>query len=124
MKKKKYQLLTDENDRYFFLEIKNNQYFYVDIEEFVELCNIFCKYPTAMNISFDNKNTIKMMPKVMVKGVATALTLATLMGCASTKVSANNFLNDTSNSALNSSYSTVDRVQRDVSFIVEDETAR
>lgn len=119
-KNKRFQLLTDADDKYFFLEIKNNKYRYVELEDFVSLCDIFCRYPSAMNTEFNSKNKLNFVPKVIVKGIATVLTLTTLMGCTTTNVSAKK-IDDNSNSAMSeNNCSETDRIQRNVSFVVED----
>ena len=78
---KKYQLLLDDDNKYFFLEINsNNNYSYVTIDNFINLCKIFCSYPDKKYIINDNinNNKIKVIPKVVVKGIATLLTVTTL----------------------------------------------
>lgn len=81
---KKYQLLLDDDNKYFFLEVNSdNSYSYVTIDNFINLCRIFCHYPDkryAFNDSL-NSNKIRIIPKVIVKGIATLLTVTTLVGC-------------------------------------------
>lgn len=73
----KYQLLTDTDDKYFFLKINNNKYSYVTFEEFIKLCNIFCRHSSCLLATNDNKK-IKILPKVIIGGVATVLTASSI----------------------------------------------
>ena len=59
-KNKKYELLLDDNQRYFFLEIKNNEYKYISIKEYIELIH-----------KFANKKDIKAILKNEKKGKKT-----------------------------------------------------
>lgn len=81
---RKYQLLLDDNNKYFFLEVNSdNSYSYVTIENYMQLCKIFCRYPDKMYAINDNVNNskIRVVPKVIIKGIATLLTVTTLAGC-------------------------------------------
>lgn len=123
-KNKKYQLLTDTDDKYFFLEVKNNQYSYVTLEEFVELCNIFCKYPSSMNIINDRAKNKKMkiVPKIIIGGIATILTVSSIpiIGAMSTYARISENYTDNSSSYYSDVGTNNYDVQSNISFVVDD----
>lgn len=85
-KNKKYQLLLDNKDKYFFLGINvDNTYSYITLEELLQLEKVFCNYPLIMKAQRDSKNgKMSLTPKVFIGGILTTLTLTTLLaGCSS-----------------------------------------
>ena len=62
-KNKNYELLLDEEQRYFFLHINNNnEYEYVTLKEYIELVDKFAdKEDTKMFLGFKKKDDTKMM---------------------------------------------------------------
>lgn len=80
----KYQLLQDQNNKFFFLKVDvNGIYNYVTLEEFNELIKIVYRNVNIMRIKRDRKKPtfIKMIPKIIIGGIATILTLSTLNCC-------------------------------------------
>ncbi len=80
----RYQLLQDQNNKYFFLKLDANGVFnYVTIEEFNELIKIVYRNINVMNIKRDGRKPtfIKMVPKIIIGGIVTVFTLATLSYC-------------------------------------------
>lgn len=77
--KKKFELLLDDNYKYFFLEIKlSGEREYVEFSDYVKLATIFTRKPTNHLNAEGKRQWLK--PKVWYKGVAVALSAALIMG--------------------------------------------
>lgn len=117
-KNNNYQLLLDNNNKYFFLRVNEDTSFsFVTMQELISLHNLFKNFPLVMNAEKKpTKNqTIKLIPKVFFNGVLVPLTLISLLtGCSIFESEYNNnYYKD------NSSYN-YNNIQRDISFVVED----
>lgn len=97
----KYQILLDDESKYFFLKIKNNTYNYITLSELLTFMNIFVhdknvylldnyksndykKYNIddyINNSNYNNKkekSKIKLIPKIIIGGLVVPLTLSTI----------------------------------------------
>lgn len=80
----KYQMLLDNQNKYFFLRVNEDESFsYVSLAELIILTNIFSKPSGVYNIIRDGQNDkLRFVPKVLIKGVTCVLTLSLLLsGC-------------------------------------------
>lgn len=119
-----YQLLMDDNNKYFFMKINdNNDLTYVTLEEYLNFLQIFCTKPHAMMIVGDKKSEkkIKIIPKIIIGGTTTLLTLTTLAVINQARVDA---IMEKRLAAYYSTHSEegviAGEVQEHVSFLVED----
>lgn len=78
-KNNKYELLLDEEQRYYFLKInEKDNYEYITLKEFVELGNLFSHQEYGMNIEkkVEKKNKLKLVPKILIGSLVVPLTLS------------------------------------------------
>ena len=70
-KRKEYQLLIDNNKKYFFLGINNdNSERYIDISEYIALINEFKNKKDALLVTKDKKpKKKKSIPKIYIGGI-------------------------------------------------------
>ena len=72
-----YNMYLDNKNRHYFLKKYNDELSYVTIEELIELTIFFNDVPNIMRIEKDNnQKKIRIVPKVLVGGVAVTLTLS------------------------------------------------
>jgi hypothetical protein len=81
--KSNYELLLDNNNKYFFLKINNNyEYEYITLKELIELSNIFKNKEDIMLFSLGkkekNKKKIKIIPKILIGTIAITISLSLL----------------------------------------------
>lgn len=120
---KKYQLLLDNKNKYFFLEVNyDGSFSYITIEELISLHNLFKNFPNIKNAETGqekrNNNIIKIIPKVLVKGVLIPLTAALLLtGCAS---NITEYLNNYYNEPTTNQTITTPKIETELSFEVID----
>ena len=77
-KNNKYELLLDDEKRYYFLRINDKKnYEYVTLKEFVELGHLFGKndYPLNVEKTVEKKKKIRLIPKVLIGSLVVPLTL-------------------------------------------------
>ena len=90
-KNKNYELLLDEEQRYFFLNInKNNEYEYVTLKEYIELMDKFAnKEDTKMilGIKKKEKKKIKLIPRILIGAAAVLLSTSLLLNINNSKPS-------------------------------------
>lgn len=69
---KNYLMLTDKQNKYFFLRIDNHHLNYLELNEFLEISNIFCNTPHILNARKDNSkgNFFSIIPKIIIGGIA------------------------------------------------------
>lgn len=96
-KRKEYQLLIDNNKKYFFLGINNdNSERYIDISEYIALINEFKNKKDALLVTKDNKpKKKKLIPKIFIGGILITIT-ASFINIMSSYNSIINFHKDTS----------------------------
>lgn len=73
-----FNLLIDNNGKYFFLKINNNStYSYVTLKEYIEFVNIFCYKPNNIKLIENTKSNskINIIPKIIIGGIVTTITL-------------------------------------------------
>ena len=82
-KNNEYIMYLDDNNKRFFLRVDaNNNLNYVTIEELLNLTQHFTSIPLVMNAQIENSgNKIKLIPKVIMNGMAVTLSLSLLTGC-------------------------------------------
>ena len=85
-KQNMYVMYLDKNNKRFFLKIDdNNNLVYLTIEELLEITDHFTSIPLVMNAEiYLNMEKMKLVPKVIMNGVAVCLSLSLLSGCLST----------------------------------------
>ena len=79
---KKYVMLIDDNNKYFFLHINaDNQYEYIPLQTFKEICSIFCNTPHILRIEKDQKKQkkLRLIPKIIIGTIAVPVTLVSLL---------------------------------------------
>lgn len=78
-----YVMYLDDNNKKFFLkEDENKNLVYVTIDELLELTEHFTSIPLVMNAEIEkSREKIKLIPKVIMNGVAVTLSLSLLTGC-------------------------------------------
>lgn len=90
-KEKNYELLLDEDQRYFFLNINNNnEYEYITLKEYIELINKFAnKEDTKMilGIKKKEKKKIKLIPRILIGATAVLLSASLLLNINNNKPS-------------------------------------
>lgn len=90
-KSKNYELLLDEEQRYFFLNINiNNEYEYVTLKEYIELIDKFAnKEETKMilGIKKKEKKKIKLIPRILIGAAAVLLSTTLLLNINNSKPS-------------------------------------
>ena len=90
-KNKNYELLLDEEQRYFFLHINNNnEYEYVTLKEYIELVDKFAdKEDTKMFLGFKKKEKkkIKLIPRILIGAAAVLLSTSLLLNINNSKPS-------------------------------------
>ena len=90
-KNKNYELLLDEEQRYFFLHInKKNEYEYVTLKEYIELIDKFAnKEDTKMilGIKKKEKKKIKLIPRILIGAAAVLLSTSLLLNINNSKPS-------------------------------------
>lgn len=77
----RYQLLQDQNNKYFFLKVDaNGVYNYVTLEEFNDLIKIVYNNIKIMNIQKNGRKPtfLKLIPKIIIGGIVTTLTFSTI----------------------------------------------
>ena len=76
-----YSMFIDNLNRYYFLEIdKDGNFKYIDISLFLELGRVFTNPPRIARAMKDkNKKPMKILPKIIIGGVATVATLGSLL---------------------------------------------
>lgn len=118
---KKYQILVDNNNKYFFMEINPDtlELSYVKLEEYIDFIQIFCINSPVVMIKKDKKNgkKLKIIPKILIAGGAVILSLSSASIITTAVVEARY------NARIAAYYETHDiqeEVQRHVSFVVED----
>lgn len=122
-KKKAYQLLLDDNNKYFFLKIlPNGSYAYVNIFEYIEFVRIFCRYPQNMFITREKKNNKKMhiIPRILIRGTAVLLTFPIVISLGAKikyDIKKERYIQ---NSGYSDKLLDESKIQRHVSFTVED----
>lgn len=87
-KNKNYELLLDEDQRYFFLEIINGQYEYVHLKEYIELIDKFAnKKDIKLFLGFKKKEKkkIKLIPKILIGATAVILSSSLLFNINNSK---------------------------------------
>lgn len=115
---KKYSMLIDNSNKYFFLHINNaNQYEYIPVETFREICSIFCNTPHILRIQKDKKEhkKMKLIPKVLIGTVAVPLTLVSILFAKATVQEVANQLNNRQDSVPQYAYTEeYEEPQRDI----------
>lgn len=73
-----YNMYLDNNNKHFFLKNENNNLSYLDINELVDLVIHFHNIPNVMRVEKNsrNKKKKKIIPKVIIGGIAVSLTLS------------------------------------------------
>ncbi len=80
-KGKKYALFIDKQDKYYFLGINDkNNYEYLDINVFLELLEVFSNPPYELQAKKDQNKKHKLIPKIIIGGILTNVTLLTFLG--------------------------------------------
>lgn len=80
-KNKKYELLLDDSQKYFFLERINNNYKYISLKEYIELIHKFADkkdIKTFIIYEKQGKKKIKLIPKILIGTTAIILSLSLL----------------------------------------------
>ena len=87
-KNKNFELLLDEEQRYFFLEIINGQYEYVTLKDYVELINKFAnKEDIKLILGFKKKEKkkLKLIPRILIGATAVLLSASLLLNINNSK---------------------------------------
>ncbi len=115
---KKYVMLIDKCNKYFFLHINDsNQYEYIPLETFKEICSIFCNTPHILRIQKDEKKQkkLKLAPKILIGTIAVPLSLVSLLFAKATIQEVANQLNNADNSKPQYAYSEeYEKPERDI----------
>ena len=90
-KNKNYELLLDEEQRYFFLNInKKNEYEYVTLKEYIELIDKFANKEDTkkiLGIKKKEKKKIKLIPRILIGAAAVLLSTSLLLNINNSKPS-------------------------------------
>lgn len=95
--KKSYRMYLDNQNKKYFLRDDNGQLSYLDRDEFIEIGHAFCDTPHILRAKRDGKEKgfIRVIPKILIGGVAVPLTLVTfIFGSAFVKEFAKEFAPD------------------------------
>ena len=78
-KSKKYELLLDKDNKYFYLDITKGKEEYISLRELVQLTNIFAKNTNILRIEEEKKKKKKrIVPKILIGTLLVTLTLPIL----------------------------------------------
>ncbi len=109
---KNYELLLDDEQKYYFLEIKNGKYEYITLKEYVNLINKFSnKQDIKPFLGFKKKENkkIKLIPRILIGTTAVLLSLSLLLN-----------INNSRPSSIQTDYTTSSTYTQQIS--IEDKT--
>ena len=86
---KRYEMLVDEERRYYFLNINNNdEYEYVTLKEYIELIDKFAAKENILlflGIKKNEKKKIRLIPRILIGATAVILSASLLLGINNSK---------------------------------------
>ena len=91
---KNYLMLVDEQNKYFFLRIDGHHLNYLELDEFLEISDIFCNTPHILKAQKDGKkgNFLSIIPKIIIGGISVPVTvILMLFGVATVEEIGKNF---------------------------------
>ena len=86
---KRYEMLVDEERRYYFLNINNNdEYEYVTLKEYIELIDKFAAKENILlflGIKKNEKKKLRLIPRILIGATAVILSASLLLGINNSK---------------------------------------